>query len=148
MMTEYYSYVRPKSPNAPWRLEKLPLNDGNGIDVLTNSSSDLKSGKFIAFDRKDTGNLSISMDDKGLIKLPEGKYLVQFTSTVELPVAGQITISINNYPIYTYVQASTPMTISGSTVITSDGSKSFGVRNEGKEPIRLSNSTLIVTRLK
>lgn len=143
MDKDFYGYVRPSSPNSQWRLEKIPL----GENIITKEVMELKPGKFMSFDRKEYDGIGVSINDKGMIKLPSGKYLIQFTATAEAPVASQIVISINNYPIYNYLSASTPVTLSGSTVIVSNGNNEFGIKNEGSDLVKLTNTILTITRL-
>lgn len=143
-MKDYYCYVRPMVPDAPWKLEKVPVDR----NVVTKSAIEVKSGKYLAFERIESDKIEITLNKDGSLTLPAGRYIVQFTANVELPVAGLVMLSINNYPIYHYLsQASTPSTISGSTLVESTGKNEFGVKNEGKDTINITNAILIITRL-
>lgn len=143
MNKDFYGYVRPNSPDLQWRLERIVLNK----EIIINDEMELRPGEFMKFYREEHNGIEVDINSEGMISLPTGKYLVQFTATAETPVASQVSISINNYPIYNYLSASTPTTISGSTVVVSNGENKFGIKNEGGDTVKMTNTILIITEL-
>lgn len=69
----YYAYCRPKLPNHPWSLERIPF----GKSILTTSKdAELKSKKCIPFDVKVTDDIGITLNQDGTFSLPIGKYMI------------------------------------------------------------------------
>lgn len=141
----HYGYVRPKLPNHPWSLEKIPL----GKSILTTSRDiELKSKKYIPFDIKVTDDIGLTLNQDGTFTLPIGRYLVEVHSLAELPVAGSATLSLDNHIISSDLLASNPTTISGMSVIElTEPSKSIGVSNVNKDPIKLSDNIIVILKL-
>lgn len=141
----YYGYCRPKLPNYPWSLEKIPI----GRTILTTSKDvDLKSKKSIPFDIKVTDDIGISLNADGTFTLPIGKYLIEAQFTSQLPVAGQISLLLGNHEITNYLQAESPVTMTSMIVAEIiDDTKSMGVINQSKEPVKLTNNIIVITKL-
>lgn len=141
----YYGYVRPKLPNHPWSLEKIPL----GKSILTTSRDiELKSKKYIPFDIKVTDDIGLTLNQDGTFTLPIGRYLVEVHSLAELPVAGSVTLSLGDHIISNDLLASNPTTVSGMSVMElTEPNKSIGVFNVNKDPIKLSDNIIVISKL-
>lgn len=141
----HYGYVRPKLPNHPWSLEKIPL----GKSILTTSKDiELKSKKYIPFDIKVTDDIGLTLNQDGTFTLPIGRYLVEVHSLAELPVAGSVTLSLGDHIISNDLLASNPTTVSGMSVMElTEPNKSIGVFNVNKDPIKLSDNIIVISKL-
>ena len=135
----YYGYVRPKLPNHPWSLEKIPL----GKSILTTSKDiELKSKKYIPFDIKVTDDIGLTLNQDGTFTLHIGRYLVEVHSLAELPV------SLGDHIISNDLLASNPTTVSGMSVMElTEPNKSIGVFNVNKDPIKLSDNIIVISKL-
>lgn len=141
----YYAYCRPKLPNHPWSLERIPF----GKSILTTSKdAELKSKKCIPFDVKVTDDIGITLNQDGTFSLPIGKYMIDIQTLAELPVAGSVSLSIDNQIVSDYLQASTPSTILGKVIIeVTENGKSIGVFNPNKDTVKVSDSIVIISKL-
>lgn len=140
----YYGYVRPKAPNRPWSLEKIPL----GRSILKSSkSSNVKPGNPVLVDVKVTDDLSLGLNESAVI-LPLGRYLIKFHAQAEAPINGVVKLSIGKYTTSMYALQSVPSFISGATVVeVTDSTKGFTIVNDGDKPIKLSNLIMSIVRI-
>lgn len=80
--------------------------------------------------------------------LPIGKYMIDIQTLAELPVAGSVSLSIDNRIVSDYLQASTPSTILGKVIIeVTENGKSIGVSNSNKDTVKVSDSIVIISKL-
>lgn len=141
----YYGYCRPKLPNYPWSLEKIPI----GRTIITTSKDvDLKFKKSIPYDIKVTDDIGITLNADGTFTLPVGRYLIETQMTAQLPVAGQVTIAIADHELTNYLQADSSVTMTSMMVAEIvDDTKSIGAFNVNKEPVKLANNIIVITKL-
>lgn len=141
----YYGYCRPKLPNYPWSLEKIPI----GRTILTTSRDiDLKFKKSMPFDVKVTDDIGITLNADGTFTLPIGKYLIEIQTTAQLPVAGQVSLLLGNQELTNYLQAESPSTMTSMIVADIiDDTQSIGLFNQSKEPVKLINNIIVITRI-
>lgn len=74
--------------------------------------------------------------------------MIDIQTLAELPVAGSVSLSIDNRIVSDYLQASTPSTILGKVIIeVTENGKSIGVFNTNKDTVKVSDSIVIISKL-
>lgn len=74
--------------------------------------------------------------------------MIDIQTLAELPVAGSVSLSIDNRIVSDYLQASTPSTILGKVIIeVTENGKSIGVFNPNKDTVKVSDSIVIISKL-
>lgn len=95
-----------------------------------------------------TDDIGITLNQDGTFSLPIGKYMIDIQTLAELPVAGSVSLSIDNRIVSDYLQASTPSTILGKVIIeVTENGKSIGVFNTNKDTVKVSDSIVIISKL-
>lgn len=90
----------------------------------------------------------MTLNQDGTFTLPIGRYLVEVHSLAELPVAGSVTLSLGDHIISNDLLASNPTTVSGMSVMElTEPNKSIGVFNVNKDPIKLSDNIIVISKL-
>lgn len=141
----YYGYCRPKVPNYPWSLEKIPI----GRTILTTSkTAEVKHKKSIPFDIKVTDSIGITLNADGTFALPLGRYLIETQTTASLSIAGSVSLAIGDKFVSNYLQPETPLTMTSMFVVeVANSEEATGVFNMNKEPIKLADNILVITKL-
>jgi hypothetical protein len=115
---------------------------------INKGTIDLKGGKIIPFNFKELDDIGISLGTDGPFILPIGRYLVEFYSLVEIPVAGNVELSMDGHIVCVCPQASTPTSLSGKFIINiTEDNKSIKFQSNIKDQIKLSDSNLVITKL-
>lgn len=90
-MKDYYSYVRPKYPDRPWNLEKLPI----GNSVLEIDPSELRKLEPIKFSSKFTDEFNVSVIDGNSFSIPiVGRYIIEYSLNASSGLDGDVKISL------------------------------------------------------
>lgn len=145
----YYGYVRPKLPNYPWSLEKIPL----GRSIISSSSDkpeEVKSRGLIPFNIKLVDDLGLTLNNDGSFTILPGRYMIQIYLVANTKDAGLISISLNGKgEVYGYSQGSaTPVSMSGMALINvTESGKSFEISNISDKSIKVSNLMLVITKV-
>lgn len=64
--------------------------------MTTSKDAELKGKKCIPFDVKVTDDIGVTLNQDGTFSLPIGRYMIDIQTLAELPVAGSVSLSIDN----------------------------------------------------
>lgn len=139
----YYGYVRPKLPNHPWSLEKIPL--GKCIFRIS-KSSEVKSKKPVHFDIKVTDDIGSTLNQDGSFTLPIGKYLIDTYILAES--SDPVSLNLGNYVVSSGVSSLLPISLRSMHVIeVTEVGKSVSLSNSGKDGIKVTDGLIVITKL-